>query len=106
MPGRSQSPQSPHPPSSQPSGTPENDALATQSDPLPDDESIPGEISPEFADSAQPHEQDGVTEDMATLAVNPGVLEGVTVPSVAQGSSQFLQMEDSAIMQELRAGNM
>ena len=45
-------------------------------------------------------------EDMATLAVNPGLLEGVAPPSVPQGSAHFHEMEDSAIMLELRAGNM
>jgi RNA polymerase sigma-70 factor (ECF subfamily) len=55
---------------------------------------------------AQPHDEDGVIEDMATLAVNPGLLEGVEIPSVPQGSAHFHDMEDSAIMLELRAGNM
>ncbi len=45
-------------------------------------------------------------EDMATLAVNPGFLDGVAQPSVPQGSAHFHKMEDSAIMLELRAGNM
>ena len=45
-------------------------------------------------------------EDMATLAVNPGVLEGVLPPAAAQGSAHFHELEDSAIMLELRAGNM
>jgi RNA polymerase sigma-70 factor (ECF subfamily) len=45
-------------------------------------------------------------EDMATLAVNPGVLEGGMPPSVAQGSAHFPELEDSAIMLELSAGNM
>jgi RNA polymerase sigma-70 factor (ECF subfamily) len=45
-------------------------------------------------------------ENMATLAVNPGLLEGVLPPSVPQGSMHFHEMEDSAIMLELRAGNM
>jgi RNA polymerase sigma-70 factor (ECF subfamily) len=45
-------------------------------------------------------------EDMATLAVNPGVLEGVLPPSVPQGSAHFHEMEDSAIMLELSSGNM
>jgi RNA polymerase sigma-70 factor (ECF subfamily) len=45
-------------------------------------------------------------EDMATLAVNPGVLEGSMPPSVAQGSAHFPELEDSAIMPELSAGNM
>ncbi len=45
-------------------------------------------------------------EDMATLAVNPGLLDGVLQPSVAQGSTHFPEMEDSAIMLELRDGNL
>ena len=57
-------------------------------------------------DSAQPHSEDGVSEDMATLAVNPGYLEGAPHPSVSQDASHFGEMEDSAIMLELRAGNM
>ena len=68
------------------------------------------EIQPEFDDSPQPDDEDGVMEDMATLAVNPGVLENVLPQSaaetVAQGSAHFHEMEDSAIMLELRAGNM
>jgi RNA polymerase sigma-70 factor, ECF subfamily len=74
--------------------------------PPEDEESTAEENSPEFADSAQPHEEDGVMDDMATLAVNPGVIEGVLRPSVPQGSAHFPEMEDSAIMLELRAGNM
>ncbi len=50
-------------------------------------------------------------EDMATLAVNPGALEqagfqAALHPSVPHGSAHFAEMEDSAIMLELRAGNM
>ena len=47
---------------------------------------------------------------MASLAVNPGVIEDVLPPSaaqsVAQGSAHFHEMEDSAIMLDLSAGNM
>ena len=91
---------------------PEEDPLAA-----PADDDLPGgEIPADFAEIAQPHEEDGVMEDMATLAVNPGTLERegfqpalhppVAHPSVAQGSAHFAEMEDSAIMLELRAGNM
>lgn len=66
----------------------------------------PEEYSEDLSEGAQPREEDGVIRDMATLAVNPGVLEGVLPESVAQGSSHFSEMEDSAIMLELRAGNM
>jgi RNA polymerase sigma-70 factor (ECF subfamily) len=45
-------------------------------------------------------------EDMATLAVSPQILENVRPAAVAQGSGRFGEMEDSAIMLELRAGNM
>ncbi len=78
-------------------------------DALPEGESgdLPvDEIPEDFAASAQPRDQDGVMEDMATLALNPGLLDGVLPPSMAQGSAQFAEMEDSAIMLELRAGNM
>jgi RNA polymerase sigma-70 factor (ECF subfamily) len=64
------------------------------------------EILADFPVSAQPRDQNGVSEDMATLAVNPCLLDGVLPPSVAQGSAHFAQMEDSAIMLELRDGNM
>jgi RNA polymerase sigma-70 factor, ECF subfamily len=53
-------------------------------------------------------------EDMATLAVNPGALgqryNGTVSPAATQNPApnpaQFAEMEDSAIMLELRAGNM
>jgi RNA polymerase sigma-70 factor (ECF subfamily) len=87
---------------SSPPGTPSNGDLPYSQD----DETPADENSPEIADSAQPHEEDGVMEDMASLAVNPGVLEGLPQPSVPQGSAHFAEMEDSAIMLELSAGNM
>jgi RNA polymerase sigma-70 factor (ECF subfamily) len=64
------------------------------------------DIQTDFDSPAQPQEEDGVMEDMATLAVNPGLLEGVALPLVPRGSAHFHEMEDSAIMLELRAGNM
>lgn len=45
-------------------------------------------------------------EDMATMAVSPGLLDNVLSPSVVQGAGHFAEMEDSAIMLELRAGNI
>lgn len=66
----------------------------------------PNEIHQDFEASPQPGSEDGVTEDMATLAVNPGLLENVRSSVVSQGSAHFQEMEDSAIMLELRAGNM
>jgi RNA polymerase sigma-70 factor (ECF subfamily) len=100
-----QNPLGPHAPSSNPAGMPLHDSLDT----LPDGElngQPSDEILADFAPSAQPRDQNGVSEDMATLAVNPCLLDGVLPPSVAQGSAHFAQMEDSAIMLELRDGNM
>lgn len=57
-------------------------------------------------DAAQPRDADGVTEDMATLAVNPGILQDAAPSAATRGSANFADMEDSAIMLELRAGNM
>ncbi len=73
---------------------------------MPDDERAVGEIPADFVETAQPNEEHGVMEDMATLAVNPGVIQGVMPTSAPQGSGHFGEMEDSAIMLELSAGNM
>ena len=102
-----QNPPRPLAPTSHPAGVPVHAAPHTLSH--DEIEAQPGEeIPPDFAASAQPRDQDGVSEDMATLAVNPGLLDGVLPPAVAvaQGSAHFAQMEDSAIMLELRAGNI
>jgi RNA polymerase sigma-70 factor (ECF subfamily) len=109
MPPRPLNPHRPHGPAQTPSETrpPEEDESALET---PEDD----ENQPDFADSAQPEEEDGVTEDMATLVVNPGFLDGVAdrgrdglaQEQVPQGSGHFAAMEDSAIMLELRAGNM
>jgi RNA polymerase sigma-70 factor (ECF subfamily) len=99
MPSRPENPNRHFAPSSGPTGTPADaDPVAPEGEESDEEEN--------FADSAQPREEDGVMEDMATLAVNPGVLEGVLQPSVQQGSAHFAEMEDSAIMLELSAGNM
>jgi RNA polymerase sigma-70 factor (ECF subfamily) len=100
MPARPQNPHRPTPPTSP--QTPPDSAQGQPSGEEFDLEENPAEES----DLAQPHKESGVMEDMATLAVNPGILEGVLPPSVAQGSAHFPEMEDSAIMLELRAGNM
>jgi len=88
--------------------TPPRPARTTPGDASEGQDPNPGdpENMPEIEEPAQPHEKDGVMEDMATLAVNPGVLDSVPKPSVAQGSAHFHDMEDSAIMLELSAGNM
>jgi RNA polymerase sigma-70 factor (ECF subfamily) len=104
MPARPQNGQSPAPPASHPprTETPHRDDASR----LPDDDFDDEKIPLDFGESTQPHDEDGVMEDMATLAVNPGVLEGVLPATAAQGSAHFHELEDSAIMLELRAGNM
>ena len=104
MPSQPQNPSRPARPTGSPAGTaPDSDqeAIPPQNDPADEDE-FTAELDP----AAQPHDEDGVMEDMATLAVNPGVLDGVLPESVSQSSAHFPDMEDSAIMLELRAGNM
>jgi RNA polymerase sigma-70 factor (ECF subfamily) len=110
MPARPQD-ASPIPPSSHASGAgaPGAPKLSRPSN-LPDDDSGEDENPQDFREPAQPREEDGVMENMATLAVNPGVLERVMpaapLQGVAQGSAHFHELEDSAIMLELSAGNM
>jgi len=113
MPVRPQNPRRPLIPSSGPA--PSSAPAAKSPDGLPSPGYPPAgeEFEADFLEPAQPHEQDGVMEDMATLAVNPGFLDGALPPSggvlpqsVPQGSAHFPEMEDSAIMLELRAGNM
>lgn len=68
----------------------------------PTEEGNPPESEPE----AQPPSEDGVSDDMGTLAIHPGLLgaqpEAVRLPA----GSSFAGMDDAAIMLELRAGNM
>jgi RNA polymerase sigma-70 factor (ECF subfamily) len=100
-----QNPLDPHPPSSHSAGTPLHGAPHVLTDDRPGDRPD-DKIQADFDATAQPHDEDGVMEDMATLAVNAGLLDGILQPSVAQGSAHFPEMEDSAIMLELRDGNM
>jgi RNA polymerase sigma-70 factor (ECF subfamily) len=103
MPSEPQNPNRPAAPSGNPAGTaPDSDPENIPRRDPADETEFPGEFDP----AAQPHEEDGVMEDMATLAVNPGVIEGVLPEAVSQSSAHFADMEDSAIMLELRAGNM
>ena len=70
--------------------------------PTPDDAENPRI----FDQEAQPGEEDGVMEDMATLAINPTLLATLEATELHRPSGNFAQMDDSAIMLELRAGNM
>jgi RNA polymerase sigma-70 factor, ECF subfamily len=65
----------------------------------------------EFDPEAQPELENGVMDDMATLAINPRLLEPRLLENLQASeshhpSSEFGQMDDAAIMLELKAGNM
>ena len=69
----------------------------------------------EFPLAAQPDAGDGVTEDMASLALNPALLSPVDLERLADAqrpaaglhvSGDFGDMDDAGIMLELKAGNM
>jgi RNA polymerase sigma-70 factor (ECF subfamily) len=74
----------------------------------------------DFFDPAQPSGEDGVTEDMSTLAINPTHLQPGSMTATdfereaeAGGAGtalhlggDFAHMDDAAIMLELKAGNM
>jgi RNA polymerase sigma-70 factor (ECF subfamily) len=65
-----------------------------------------GDIPAEIDEKAQPEDEDGVIEDMATLAINPRLLENLQSVESHQVAGDFGQMDDAAIMLQLRSGNM
>jgi RNA polymerase sigma-70 factor (ECF subfamily) len=100
MPGR--------PPTTRPAPTshPDSEPTPPTEDRLEEDE-LPadGEIS----DDTQPPGEDGVIEDMGTLALNPTQFEQMAQEQTAQAlhlNGDFSQMDDASIMLELRSGNM
>jgi RNA polymerase sigma-70 factor (ECF subfamily) len=64
------------------------------------------DISPEVEPKPQPGGEDRVTDDMATLAINPGLLQDVKAGETHHAAGDFSAMDDAAIMLELRGGNM
>jgi RNA polymerase sigma-70 factor (ECF subfamily) len=62
--------------------------------------------SSEFEDGAQPGGSDRVSKDMASLALSPGLLENLPKAETQPFSGRFSEMDDAAVMLELRAGNM
>jgi RNA polymerase sigma-70 factor, ECF subfamily len=64
------------------------------------------ESSAEFDPQAQPADEDGVSDDMASLALNPVLLQNLEAAEKLPFQGDFAQMDDAAIMLELRAGNM
>jgi RNA polymerase sigma-70 factor, ECF subfamily len=64
------------------------------------------DVPMEFDEKAQPEPEDGVMDDMATLAVNPRLLANFEAAETHHAAGDFGQMDDAAIMLELRTGNM
>lgn len=64
------------------------------------------QFSAEFSATAQPGDEDGVIDGMGTMAINPLLLENLQTAENQPMSGDFAQMDDAAIMLELRAGNM
>ena len=64
------------------------------------------ENSPDFGEGAQPVGEDGVKDDMATLAISPRLLENLQDAEARSVAGDFGQMDDAAIMLALRDGNM
>jgi RNA polymerase sigma-70 factor (ECF subfamily) len=64
------------------------------------------ENSAEFDPLAQPEAKDGVMKDMATLAISPQLLESLQAAETHHAIGDFAQMDDAAVMLELRTGNM
>jgi RNA polymerase sigma-70 factor (ECF subfamily) len=84
--------------------SPDSGRLRPPAPPSPDGEE---ENLPEFEAETQPADEDGVMDDMATLAINPRLLEGLQAAETHHhDATGFGLMDDAAIMLELRAGNM
>jgi RNA polymerase sigma-70 factor (ECF subfamily) len=66
----------------------------------------PNEAASKNDGEAQPGGEDGVKDDMATLAINPRLLENLQSAESHHAAGDFGQMDDAAIMLALRDGNM
>jgi RNA polymerase sigma-70 factor (ECF subfamily) len=94
-------------------------AAATEDEALSELQSS-DEIPEEIDESAQPHDEDGVTQGMGTLAINPtssatGRIKPLDLERQAEAEAaqaalhlngDFGALDDAAIMLELKAGNM
>ena len=80
-----------------------------------DQDALSGEDDGENEDSAQPLDEDGVREDMSSLALNPAPANSIDLERLAEAEGKhaslhlngdFADLDDAAIMLELKAGNM
>jgi RNA polymerase sigma-70 factor, ECF subfamily len=99
------------------SDRPDRPTPKTPEDPVPEDliadanAAENGEEEPYSESDAQPQTDFGVTkegdsDEMATLAINPDLLQGVTAVEATRNTGSFQGMEDSEIMLRLSAGEM
>ena len=56
----------------------------------------------EFQSGAQPADEDGVMDNMATLAISPSLLENLQAAETHRATGDFAHLDDAAIMLELR----
>ena len=93
-------------------GAPDLDGVPDPDSPLA--EFVAQEKDEDSVGGPQPEEEDRVEEDMGTLAIHPAAsLAAPNLPSVAglpstgaDYAGSFAEMDDAAVMLELRAGNM
>jgi RNA polymerase sigma-70 factor (ECF subfamily) len=93
---------SPPPPNSGRSGTKSGPKANPEGATSPGGEEIPAEID----ETTQPEGEDGVMDDMATLAINPRLLENLHATETQHTAGDFGRMDDATIMLELSRGNM
>jgi RNA polymerase sigma-70 factor (ECF subfamily) len=122
-------------PAKKPAAVPLEDApddLADDTQLAPEIDISDPENSEEFDDSAQPVDENGVSEDMGALAFNPGLLDAAQTPvlnlpsdaplrplgaepltpeqmrmrAAAIARGDFSELTDAEVMLELRSGNM
>lgn len=61
---------------------------------------------PEFSPQTQPRDEDRVTTGMATFALSPELAQRLPQNAPSSAAADFANMDDAAIMLQLRAGNM
>lgn len=66
----------------------------------------PDSSQPQISGETQPGGEDGVSKNMATFAVSSTLLQNLHAAEQHRPVGDFAQMDDAAIMLELRAGNM
>jgi RNA polymerase sigma-70 factor, ECF subfamily len=79
-------------------------------DPEAPEPRLTAEEAEEYDPGAQPEAKDGVTEDMATLAINPELVDrlgsGLAQAEGLRGANGFSGLDDAEVMLQLSAGNM